>query len=71
MVLLQATGNELAVDSFFAQSYGTYKQRAVSETMDFFSIWLIEQKIIHFDHTIEIRIEPAWREPIRPGRNAV
>ena len=30
---------------FFPQSYGTFKQRVISGTTDFFSLWSIEQKV--------------------------
>ena len=41
---------------------GTLKQRDTLETI-FFSILLIHQKIILFDHIIDIRNEPAGLGP--------
>ena len=53
-------------ESLFPQSYGTFKQRDISATIDFFSICSIEQKMFSFEDIIDIRDEPA-----RPGRNAL
>lgn len=36
------------VESYFPQSYGTFEQQNMSKAIDFFSIWLMEQKKILF-----------------------
>ena len=51
--LLRGTRSELAVESFFAQSYGTFKQRDIWVTIDFFQYGLYNKKRVFFYHKIE------------------
>ena len=48
---------ELAVDIFFPQPYGTFKQRGILETDHFYNIAHRTKNVI-FDDIIEIREEP-------------
>ena len=45
--------SELVVESFFPQSYGTIKQRDMSETIDFFDM-ANKQKAFIFDYIMDI-----------------
>ena len=47
--------SEIAVKSFFLQSYGTF---------DFFSIWVREQNLFLFDQLIDTRDESARLGPL-------
>ena len=55
---LRATQSELAVETFFPQSYGGFKQRDISEFFVIF--WYgLENKTVYLLHIIDIRVEPA------------
>ena len=60
--MMASNASELVVESFFPQSYGTFKQRAVSEAVEL-KIWLMKDKVILFDLIKEIRDEPARLDP--------
>ena len=53
------------VESFFPQSYGTFEQRNISTTIDFFDM-AHGTKNVSFDHIIDIRDGAA-----RPGHYAL
>ena len=51
--------SERAVGTSLPQHYVTFKQHNSLHPKVFFSIWLIEQKKILFEHINDIRDEPA------------
>ena len=63
LCLLRTTQSKLAAEIFFPQSYGDFKQSNILET--WFFIWLGEKMLI-FDHMIDIRDEPVQPGPIGP-----
>ena len=56
--------NELSVETFYPQLYGTFKQHKVSENIHFL-IRLSEQKTFIFDHIIDISDKLTPRDPNR------
>ena len=64
--LLQATRNELAVESFIPQSYRKSKQRDISVGFHFFGIAHWTKKVC-FDHIFDKNDEPARLGPARPN----
>ena len=55
---IEAKQNELAVKSFFPQSYGTFKQRDIWEITDFSDMAHGTKKMFLLTHLIDIREEP-------------
>ena len=66
--LLQATQNELTVETFFPRSYEKLKQRDIPEAMVLFGIAYRTKKKL-CDYKIDIREEPIWSDSTRPDRN--
>ena len=58
--------SELAVECFFPQSYGTFKQRYITETIDFLDMAYGTKKNI-FDNLIDSREELARSGPTLSG----
>ena len=62
ILLKRTTCSELAVESFFPQSYGN-ESKAISLKQFTFSILLVEREMFIFDHIFDIRDEPARPSP--------
>ena len=58
----EAKRSDLAVESFFPQSYWTFKQRDISETIEFFNV-AYRTKMFLFDHLIDLM---NWPGPAQP-----
>ena len=61
--LLRVTRNEHTDEGFFLSNTRDFKQRYISETIDFFLYVLWNKRNIIFDHIIDFRDDPARADP--------